>query len=292
MTSVEVRHTTIYRYRRPVILGEHVLLSRPRDSHEIRLIRSKLDCSPAATTTWSFDVFGNCIARLNFSAPTSVLEITSTLLLDLFAPEWPVFSIRLDAQNYPFQYSADERTDLGALRNLQYADARGQLQAWAKRFVRGKSTDTLSLLKDLNAGVFSSLRYQSRDEEGTQGPLETLARGVGTCRDYAVLMAEAARTLGFAARLASGYLHQPQTGAWVGGGSTHAWVEIYIPGAGWIAFDPTNNVMGSAHLIPVAVARNIQQVAPVTGSFTGVPDDMTGLSVSVTVSDVVAAPKT
>ena len=288
MTSVEVRHTTIYRYRRLVSLGEHVLLTRPRDSHEIRLIKAKLQSSPDAKTTWSFDVFGNCIGRMSFFAPAQTLEISSTLLLDIYAPEWPIFSIRLAAQNYPFQYSSDEIVDLGAFRNLQYADPGKQLGAWAKRFIRGRFTDTLSLLQDINVGISSSVRYQSRDEEGTQGPLQTLARGWGSCRDYAVLLAEAVRSLGFGARLVTGYLHVAG-GSLIGGGSTHAWVEIYVPGAGWVAFDPTNRTMGGAHLIPVAVGRNISQIVPVAGTFTGVPDDMIGMDVNVSVVEVKAA---
>lgn len=287
MPSVEVRHTTTYRYRRLVTLGEHNVLTRPRDSHEIRLIKAKLQTTPDSTTTWSFDVFGNCIGRMQFFAPAQTLEIASTLLLEICAPEWPVFPIRVDAQTYPFQYSTDEIIDLGALRNLQYADPGRQLEAWAKRFVRGPSTDTLSLLQDLNAGISNSVRYQSRDEEGTQGPLHTLARGWGSCRDYAVLLAEAARSLGFGARLVTGYLHVAG-GSLIGGGSTHAWVEIYVPGAGWVAFDPTNRAMGGAHLIPVAVGRNIDQIIPVAGTFIGVPDDMIGMSVEVSVVEVAA----
>ncbi|MGE0829464.1 MAG: transglutaminase family protein, partial [Hyphomonadaceae bacterium] len=159
---------------------------------------------------------------------------------------------------------------------------------WAEGFVLGEQTDTLSLLKDINNGVSAWVSYQSRDDEGTQGPLDTIDRGWGSCRDLAVLLAETARVLGFGARIASGYLYDP-TDTLIGsadGGATHAWTEIYLPGAGWIAFDPTNRTVGGGHLIRVAVARSIEQVSPIIGSFVGSPGDFLGMEVSVQVSRI------
>lgn len=134
----------------------------------------------------------------------------------------------------------------------QYPDAAGQLRDWARAFVRSTPTDTLSLLKDLSAGVSTWIQYQSRDDEGTQSPTETLDRGWGSCRDFAVLFVEAARSLGLGARIVSGYLYNPNQlslGS-TDAGSTHAWAEVYIPGAGWISFDPTNRSVGGLNLIP------------------------------------------
>ena len=168
---------------------------------------------------------------------------------------------------------------------LQYPDPHGRLLAWARGFVRGATTDTLALLKDLGAGVADAILYQSRDEEGTQSPLATLDRGWGSCRDFAVLFAEAARCLGFGARIVSGYLHAAVPGV-VGAQATHAWAEVFVPGAGWITFDPTNRSVGSANLIPVAVARDIRQVVPVAGSFVGASDALLGMTVEVSVSEV------
>jgi len=173
--------------------------------------------------------------------------------------------------SFPFRYSDDEWTDLGALGVPQFPDASGRLRSWALGFVRGSSTDTLSLLKDLSAGVSQQVAYQSRDAEGTQSPVETLDRGWGSCRDFAVLFVETVRSLGFGARIVSGYLYNP-TGAFTGSqgtGSTHAWAEVFVPGAGWIPFDPTNRSVGGFNLIPVAVVRDIRQAVPVQGSFVG-----------------------
>lgn len=286
MPILHVRHATSYRYRRPVTIGPHRLMVRPRDSHDLRLISAALSCSPPAALTWSHDIFGNSVAQATFSEPADTLSIVSDIVVEQCVPDWPVFAISTFAHSYPFAYTLDEQIDLGALLNPQYADIDDQLKTWADEFVLGDRTDTLSLLKDLNAGILGWISYQSREDERTQGPLETLARGWGTCRDFAVLFAEAARTLGFAARIVSGYLYNPDatlTGS-QGEGSTHAWAEIYLPGAGWIAFDPTNRAMGGANLIRIAVARNIEQATPISGSYVGTSGDFVSMDVSVTVT--------
>ena len=286
MTAIRIRHTTTYRFRQPVYLAPHRLMLRPRESRELRLMSHALTITPAAVTTWSHDVFGNAVAIASFAETASVLVIDSVGDILLDAADWPVFDIAASAISYPFRYSDDEWTDLGALTVARYADPGEQLQTWARGFIRSNPTDTLSLLKDLNAGVAQRIRYESREVEGTQSPDETLDRGWGSCRDFAVLFAEAARKLGFGARLASGYLHDPNNHL-VGsadGGSSHAWAEVFVPGAGWITFDPTNRSVGGQHLIPVAVARDISQCTPVSGSFFGPNDSFVGMEVTVSVT--------
>ena len=217
---------------------------------------------------------------------TDVLAIDAAAELELHASAWPVFDIAASAIVYPFRYSDDDWTDLGATTVQQYADPEGRLRRWARDFVGGDRTDTLSLLKDLSAGVSRWISYQTRDDEGAQSPAQTLARGWGSCRDFAVLFAEAARSLGFGARIVSGYLFNPDerlTGM-SGAGSTHAWAEVYVSGAGWISFDPTNRGVGGFNLIPVGVARDIRQVKPVVGSFFGESDAFHGMSVEVAVT--------
>lgn len=284
MNVLSIRHRTTYRYREPVRLGPHRLMLRPRESRDVRLLSSTLEVAPAASVSWSHDVFGNAVAVASFSHPADRLTIESLSAVELAASAWPVFDIAGSAIRYPFDYSAEERIDLGALAVPQYADPSGRLGEWTRGFVRGRQTDTLALLKDLVAGVASAISYQSREEEGTQSPLQTLARGWGSCRDFAVLFAEAARSLGFGARLISGYLHNPDRVAAADTGSTHAWAEIFLPGAGWITFDPTNRAVGGFNLIPVAVGRVIAQVMPVTGTFLGMNDAYQGLSVEVHVT--------
>ncbi len=287
MSILEVLHKTTYRYRHEVTFGPHRLMLRPRASHGLRLVATELTCSPAATISWTYDVFGNSIATANFSKPAAELTVESRIKLELFADAWPVFQIAASAQSYPFAYDQDDRTDLGAMTAPQYPDPDGRMSAWARAFIRSPQTDTLSLLKDLNEGILGWISYQSRDDPGTQSPLESLSRGFGSCRDIALLMIEAARHLGFGARIVSGYLYNPtEQGNWTGSwGSTHAWVEIFLPGAGWISFDPTNRTACGANLIPVAVARDIKQAVPVSGSFVGATDDFLGMTVAVSVSD-------
>ncbi len=285
MITLRINHRTTYRYRQPVSLGPHRLMLRPRESRDLRLVSSDVTVTPAAVLTWAQDVFGNAVATAAFRSMTDILVIDSVAELQLTAAAWPVFDIAASAIVYPFQYTAEEWTDLGALAIQQYPDPGGRLGNWAKAFVRGTSTDTLSLLKDLSAGVSKWINYQSRDDEGTQSPVQTLDRGWGSCRDFAVLFVEAARNLGFGARIVSGYLYNPDQDVvgTSGAGSTHAWAEVYVPGAGWITFDPTNRGVGGFNLIPVAVARDIRQVMPVAGSFVGMTDAFQGMAVEVSV---------
>lgn len=286
MTALKVLHTTTYRFNEPVRLLPHRLMLRPRESRELRLISINVTVTPPATLTWAHDVFGNTIATATFQMPASNLEIASVAELQLDAVAWPVFDIAVSAISYPFRYSDDDWTDLGALALPQFSDSAGALRNWAQMFVRGSRTDTLSLLKDLSGGVSEAVRYQSREDEGTQTPVETLNRGWGSCRDFAVLFTEATRMLGFGARLVSGYLYNPEQRSIgsSGAGSTHAWAEVFVPGAGWITFDPTNRSLGGFNLIPVAVARDIRQTIPVSGSFVGSTGAFAGMSVEVFVT--------
>lgn len=283
MITLAIRHTTTYRYRLPVWLGAHRLMLRPRESRELRLVSSDVTTTPVASLSWAHDVFGNAVATASFQGMTGHLSIESVAVVELSASAWPVFDIAASAIAYPFRYSDDEWADLGSLAVPLHADPDGRLAAWARGFVRGSTTDTLAMLKDLHTGVPEWVRYQSREEEGTQTPLQTLDRGWGSCRDLAVLFVEAARSLGLGARIISGYLYNPDQ-RFAPGESTHAWAEIYLPGAGWITFDPTNRGVGGSNLIPVAVARGIAQAMPVTGSFVGMTDAFQGMSVEVDVT--------
>lgn len=286
MVKLKVLHRTAYRYRQKVLFGPHRLLLRPRESRDLRLLSNEVGVTPAANLTWAQDVFGNAVATATFQEASDTLVIESATELQLDAAAWPVFDIAASAASYPFQYAADEWTDLGALTIPQFPDPGRRLQDWARAFVRSEPTDTLSLLKDLSAGVPDRIRYQPRETEGVQSPIETLDRGWGSCRDFAVLLIEAVRSLGFGARIVSGYLYNPDQhllGS-VNAGSTHAWAEVYVPGAGWITFDPTNRSVGSANLIPVAVTRDLRRAMPVSGSFIGAADAFQDMWVDVRVA--------
>lgn len=259
---------------------------RPRESRNLRLLSHDLEMNPATTVTWSHDVFSNSVAMAQPSQPSDSLTIDSNVELTLDMDQWPVFEISASAASYPFLLSDDEMTDLGALRLQSYLDSNGILRNWAQGFVASGSGDTLTLLKDISGGVAAQIGYEVREDEGAQTPEQTLDRQMGSCRDFAVLFVDAVRSLGFGARIVSGYLYdsdQTAIGS-AGAGSTHAWAEVYVPGAGWITFDPTNRSVGGFNLIPVAVARNIHQTMPVTGSFIGDPNAFKDMSVRVEVS--------
>ncbi|MGB6504906.1 MAG: transglutaminase family protein [Xanthobacteraceae bacterium] len=295
MTILNVRHTTVYRYSRPVALGDHRLMLRPRDSHDLRLIKTNLSFSTPASVRWIHDVFGNSVAMASFCEPAAELRIESSLVLETFSADRPPFQITPDALRYPFIYSADDRIDLGRMQERQYPDPNDRLGSWARGFVRSNPTDTSALLGDLNNGIKAQISYQSRETEGTQTPVETLNRGWGSCRDLAVLLIEAARSLGFGARVVTGYLYRASADvgspSGIGAGTTHAWADIYVPGSGWISYDPTNGTIGGQDLIRIAVTRDIDQAIPISGSFVGTPGSYLGMTVDVAVVSDSAVPR-
>jgi transglutaminase-like putative cysteine protease len=284
VSSLTIHHTTVYRYANPVTFGDHRLMFRPRDSHDLRLLSTALAITPAATTRWLHDVFGNSIAIASFQEPASELRLVSTITLEHFPSSLPEFVIESYARAYPFSYSMEDIPDLGRTAERHYPDPEHLIDVWARGFVaKGGETDTYAMLVAMTQAIRSSFAYVRRPEEGTQAPIETLARGSGSCRDFALLMMEAARSLGLAARFVTGYLYDP-AGQAVGGGETHAWVQIYLPGAGWVEFDPTNGIVGGSNLIRIAVTRDPSQAVPVAGAFTGAPGDFLGMSVDVSIA--------
>jgi len=287
MKYLTVRHATRYRYAQPATFGAHRLMLRPRDSHDMRLVDAELTLSPPGDIQWSHDVFGNSIAHVEFAQGGTELLIDSTLHLERYAVVRPRFSIADEAQTYPFVYSASDRSDLGRLLDRHYPDPHGVVDQWAKAFVTENPMPTLDLLRSLNAAFKTDFTYNVRYEEGTQSPTETLARRSGSCRDYALLFMEAVRSLGFGTRFITGYLYDPALdggNAMQGAGTTHAWADVYLPGAGWVEYDPTNGIIAGENLIRVAVTRDPSQALPISGSFTAKPSDFLGMTVEVTVS--------
>ena len=289
LTRLQIHHQTTYRYRTSLEFGVHKLMLRPRESRNLRLMVHELQITPAAAVTWAHDVFGNAVATAIFQEVSDELVINSFAELDLDVEQWPVFDIAASAANYPFLLTEDEMVDLGALRLQGYLDTCGRLRDWAQGFVAETRTDTLALLKDICAGVATRVAYEIRESDEAQTPTQTLTSNRGSCRDFAVLFVDAVRSLGFGARIVSGYLYDPNQEAVgsEGEGSTHAWAEVYVPGAGWIVFDPTNRSVGGFNLIPVAVARHIRQTIPVSGTFVGNQDVFEGMDVRVEVVQAV-----
>jgi transglutaminase-like putative cysteine protease len=288
MTILTVNHITTYAYSKAVGLGEHRMMLRPRDSYDQRLLSASLDIDPKPQRlTWIHDVFDNCVAIASFVGETRRLRIESNITLDHTPLGGPEFLLEDRARFYPFSYGAEEMPDLSRALERGHLDPAGELDRWVRRFLhQGRQTETGELLMTLTYAIKEGFSYERRTERGTQSPLQTLDRRRGSCRDFAVLMIEAVRALGLAARFVSGYLYVPDRDSrerYLGGGSTHAWCQVYLPGAGWVEFDPTNGIVGNRDLIRVAVARDARQAIPLYGSFFGSAEDEEGMVVSVDV---------
>jgi transglutaminase-like putative cysteine protease len=288
MTILTVNHITTYAYSKAVGLGEHRMMLRPRDSYDQRLLSASLDIDPKPQRlTWIHDVFDNCVAIASFVGETRRLRIESNITLDHTPLGGPEFLLEDRARFYPFSYGAEEMPDLSRALERGHLDPAGELDRWVRRFLhQGRQTETGELLMTLTYAIKEGFSYERRTERGTQSPLQTLDRRRGSCRDFAVLMIEAVRALGLAARFVSGYLYVPDRDSserYLGGGSTHAWCQVYLPGAGWVEFDPTNGIVGNRDLIRVAVARDARHAIPLYGSFFGSAEDEEGMVVSVDV---------
>jgi len=288
MRVLSIRHVTTYRYAKLVVFGDHRLMLRPRDSHDLRLLETRLTVTPVpAAIRWLHDVFSNSVAVVSFDSPADVLTIESSMRLEHFEtsddPDCPLAAY---AESYPFSYSADEVPDLHRSLERHYPDPEHEVDRWAKGFLQSEGpTDTLAMLAQMTKAIQrDGFEYTARPAKGCQTPVETLHLKSGSCRDFALLMMEAARALGLAARFVSGYIYVPTAQANRGGGATHAWLQIYLPGAGWMEFDPTNGIVGNRDLIRVAVVRDPSQAIPVAGTWTGSPQDYRGMEVDVTVT--------
>jgi transglutaminase-like putative cysteine protease len=273
-----------------VALGQHRLMSRPRDSHDLRLLDTGIIITPQPSELrWMHDVFGNSIAVATFTDPTAELIFESTFRAEHFPLAQRTIVVDDYAATLPLSYSASEDIDLGPSRARQYSDPDHALDGWVKALLdKAQSYATLDVLLAMNSAIKADFAYQRREEVGVQSPVETLNLGSGSCRDFAVFMMDAVRCLGLAAQFVSGYLYDEKLidagGGLVGGGATHAWIQVYLPGVGWVEFDPTNALVGGRNLIRVAVAREAAQAAPLVGSFTGTAADFLSLDVKVEVT--------
>jgi transglutaminase-like putative cysteine protease len=283
MKRIRIIHKTEYFYNQPVAFGPHRAMMRPREGHDVHIVRGAVNIEPKAEVRWLRDIYDNAIAILTFAEPSDKLSVGSEVDVDLYYDdpiEWRIASF---ARSFPFQYPPEEHVDLMVYRLPSYPYDDTTLLGWLRDlYGPGQLVDTLDLLNNLNTHIYRSFKYDSRDAQGVQLPNETLMRSSGTCRDFAVLMMEAARYWGFGARFVTGYIQMAEGQH----GATHAWTEIYIPGAGWRGYDPTNNkLVGSEH-IPVAVSREQEKASPLSGSWDGPADAFNRMNVSVQVVPV------
>jgi len=280
MKRIRITHVTEYHYHAPVTFGPHRAMLRPREGHDLHIESSRLKIEPKANVRWLRDVYGNSIAIITFTEPAQKLSLFSEMNVDLY-DDTPIDCVTDPiAQSYPFQYPANEQVEIIPYRLPSYPHDGPALQEWLLDNYRpGQIINTSELLNKLNTRIYDSFQYLRREEPGVQLPCRTLALGTGSCRDYAVFMMEAARHWGFGSRFVTGYIQMGEGQH----GATHAWTEIYIPGAGWRGFDPTNNKLVGTEHVSVAVAREQDKASPLSGSWQGPQDAWDRMEVSVQV---------
>ena len=285
MSFLTVNHTTVYNYREPVSLGEHRMMFRPRESHDLRLLRTNLIITPRpAQLRWLHDPFDNSVAVATFEGATSELRFESTVTLEHFENTPLEYPLEEYARSYPFRYADEDFPNL--MRALSPHYPVESVSEWALQFLDpAETTGTMNMLRAMTRGIRDEFAYTRRVEKGVQTPEETLRSKQGSCRDFAVLMMEASRSLGIAARFVSGYIFTPNSSGMAGGGATHAWLQAYLPGAGWIDFDPTNSIVGNRNLIRVAVAWSPEHALPLWGTYDGPAGAFIGMDVTVSVTE-------
>jgi transglutaminase-like putative cysteine protease len=279
MKRLHIEHTTTYRYARPVSFGRHRLVLRPREGHDCRIERMDLRLAPAHRLVWTRDVFGNQVALVDWLEPADVLTIANDVIVERLAPppgdEWgPHWRVPL-----PVEYDPLESAIAQVYQTPSFLECAAQVRQWLNQAVTPDPDDAEATILALCALVFRTVGYQRRYDKGVQDPSCTIARATGSCRDMATLMMDAARLLGMAARFASGYLHGAASIA--GHGSTHAWVEVYLPALGWRGFDPTIGAATSLNHVVTGVSSHPRGVMPVSGGFIGAPADYQGMFVGV-----------
>lgn len=292
----DLEHTTTYRYRNPVTFGEHRAIFLPSLGYGGRTLSYSIETNIPSKIRWMMDTLSNNVAVLEFSEPAPELIVTYRVRGEHFGIQTIAeFPLDARAKEVPVQYTPDEWIDLSVFMRPHAEDPDGSLAAWAKHFVAGDQDDTLDVLQRMMNVINSTLTYQAREAEGTQSPGETLRLQSGTCRDYAWLMIEALRRLGFACRFVSGYLYDAALDGgedgMTGSGATHAWLQVYLPGAGWRAYDPTNRITAGFNLIRVAIARHPMQVIPLAGSWFGNAEDYLGMDVHVAIRKLGTLPE-
>jgi transglutaminase-like putative cysteine protease len=285
MPILTIRHLTTYHYKQPVAFGEHRMMLRPRDDDDQKVLESELEITPEPSQlAWTQDIFGNHVAIARFAGRASQLRFESTIRVDHTPVGFGAADIEDFARTHPFAYAVEDEPYLA--RFIAPLSRSPGLDRWAAGFLREDgSADTRELLVDMTQTIRRTFKHMARHEKGTQSPTQTLQLRSGSCRDLAMLMIAALRSLGIAARFVSGYLHLgDDDDDNITGGNTHAWVQVYVPGPGWVDFDPSSGMVGNQNLVRVAVVREPREAIPLRGTWLGTASDHLAMKVAVRVS--------
>ena len=282
-----IRHVTTYHYRQPVAFGEHRMMLRPRDDDDQIVLDTELDIAPAPSqVAWSRDALGNHVATAQFDDRASELRFESTIRLDHAAMNFSAHDIADHARVYPYARDEDHPPVVAPVA------AHRSVVDWAESFLRADgSADTYDLLVGMTQTIKTAFKHAARHQKGIQDPEQTLALASGSCRDHALLMIAALCSLGFAARFVSGYLYLADDDegdeAVLTGGNTHAWLQVYVPGPGWVDFDPSSGTVGNQNLVRVAVVNDPREAIPLQGTWFGKTADQIAMKVAVKVATAV-----
>lgn len=262
-------HLSRYEYAEPVGFSPHRLFLRPREDHHLRLRHFDLRLMPHGRPRWARDLHENFYVTVQPEGASRQLVIRMEAEVDILHDNPFDFLLDAHAVNLPFRYLPGEEAVLAPYRMRDPGQNDKAVAEWVKAaFPDGLVGNTVEQITRLNRAVHAVLRYTRREESGVQSPAETLERQSGSCRDFAVLMIEACRVLGLAARFVSGYLHSArEDGRARADHAMHAWAEIYLPGAGWKGVDPTNGIFCGDGFIPVAVALDPAAINPIQGHY-------------------------
>lgn len=284
MKRIRIQHITEYQFPGPVEFTDHQLLLRPREGHDIRIVSSMLEVSPAYEAKWYRDIYGNSVGMLHLLEPANTLRIASEVEIEHYQEAPLDFHVDQRCVTFPFAFEPEDRVDLLPYRTHTWPNKTGPLKEWVSQFwTPGHSIETYVLLTQMSQRIVSDFTYNMREVEGVQSHSETLQKRSGSCRDFAALFIEACRYLGLPARFVSGYLHNPGS---MQHGSTHAWSEVYLPGAGWIGFDNTSGLVTGASHIATAVHRHPEAIPPVSGAYIAENELVPTLNVLVSVDEV------
>lgn len=291
MKRYHIQHRTVYRYSAPVAFGIHRIVLRPREGHDITVVKHDLIVQPEASFFWMTDLYGNNVALVEIPVESDRLEIVNDVIIERLsgpADEAPKRISRASQVSLPVAYSQMEMPVINGYLETVFPDDRTAINRWATEQLQTLQANTaLAAVEHLNRSVNSQIRYRRREERGVQTPATTLEFATGSCRDMATLLMEACRSLGLASRFVSGYLDA--AAATAGRGSTHAWVEVYFPDNGWCGFDPTVGTAVSPKHVTVGVSAHPRGVMPISGIYDGPPGCYLGMEVAVTIRQLDAS---
>ncbi|MCO6184970.1 DUF2126 domain-containing protein [Rhizobium sp. L1K21] len=287
--KASIYHLTHYKYDQPVRLTPQIIRLKPAAHSKTKVISHSLKVTPANHfVNLQQDPYGNYLARYVFPDPVTEFKIEVDLVADMTVYNPFDFFVEEQAEHWPFDYPEELLEDLSIYRKSEPVGP--HLQAFLDTVDRSRQR-TVDMVVGLNAKLQNQIAYTIRMEPGVQTPEETFELAKGSCRDSSWLLVQILRNLGFAARFVSGYLIQlePDLKALDGPSGTdhdftdlHAWVEVYLPGAGWIGLDPTSGLLAGESHIPLAATPHYKNAAPISGGLYGNPETEFAFDMKVT----------